>query len=96
MAVAHGLPNEEALKAITLYPAQILGLAHRVGSLEISKDATLLISNGDPLVTTTEIQYAFIQGRPVDLNNRHKRLWRKYQEKYRRQGNQPANNNSPQ
>jgi len=96
MAVAYGLPNDEALKAITLYPAQILGLAHRVGSLEVSKDATLLISNGDPLVTTTEIQHAFIQGRPVDLNNRHKRLWHKYQEKYRRQGNQPADDDLPQ
>lgn len=83
-AVGYGLPQKEALKAITLYPAEILGVADRVGSLEIGKDATLIITDGDPLETSTHVQSAFIQGRQVDLSNRHKRLWRKYQEKYRR------------
>ena len=84
MAVAFGLPPDEALKAITLYPAQILGVADRVGSLEIGKDATLIVTDGDPLETATQVEAAFIQGRPVDLDNRHKRLYRKYREKYRR------------
>lgn len=86
VAAAYGLPADEALKAITLYPAQILGVADRLGSLEAGKDATLIITTGDPLETPTQITAAYIQGRPVDLNNRHKRLWEKYKEKYRRQG----------
>ena len=84
-AVAYGLPADEALKAITLYPAQILGAADRVGSLEPGKDATLFIASGDPLETPTQILDAYIQGRLVSLDDRHKALWRKYQEKYRRQ-----------
>lgn len=86
MAAGYGLAPEEALKAITLYPARILGVDDRVGSLEVGKDATLIITDGDPLETPTHVEAAFIQGRRVDLDNRHKRLWRKYQEKYRRLG----------
>lgn len=84
-AVAYGLPHDEALKAITLYPAQILGVADKVGSLEVGKDATLFIADGDPLETPTQVLDAYIQGRLVSLDDRHKALWRKYQEKYRRQ-----------
>jgi imidazolonepropionase-like amidohydrolase len=84
MAAAFGLPPDEALKSISLYPAQILGVADRVGSLEPGKDATLFIASGDPLETTTLVEAAYIQGRPVDLTDRHKRLWKKYEEKYRR------------
>jgi imidazolonepropionase-like amidohydrolase len=86
MAAAFGLPQEEALKAITLYPAEILGAANRVGSLQKGKDATFFIADGDPLETATQVEAAFIQGRQVDLNDRHKRLWKKYEEKYRRLG----------
>lgn len=81
-AVAYGLPREEALKATTLYAAEILGAAERVGSLELGKDATFILTNGHPLEATTVIDQAFIQGRDIDLNNRHKRLYRKYQSKY--------------
>ena len=84
MAVAHGLDRDEAIKALTLYPAQILGVDDRVGSLEPGKDATLIVVDGDPLEATTRVQAAYIQGRAVQLDNRHQRLWRKYQEKYRR------------
>ena len=83
-AAAYGLPEDEALKSITIYPAQILGVADRVGSIEVGKDATLFISDGNPLETTTHVKAAFIQGRTVDLSNRHKMLWKKYREKYRR------------
>lgn len=83
-AVAYGLPADEGLKAITLSPAQILGVADRVGSLEVGKDATLFVSDGDPLETPTQVSAAWIQGRKVDLNNRHQRLYRKYEEKYKR------------
>jgi imidazolonepropionase-like amidohydrolase len=82
-AVAYGLSPEEALQAITLYPAQILGLADRVGSLEVGKHATLFVASGDPLDTPTQVEAAWIGGRKVDLNDRHKRLYRKYEEKYK-------------
>ncbi|HIA63856.1 MAG TPA: imidazolonepropionase [Planctomycetaceae bacterium] len=82
VAVAFGLPADEALKAITLSPAEILGLDQRVGSLQPGLDATLIVTTGNPLETTTQVERAFIQGRPVQLNDRHKRLWRKYQQKY--------------
>ncbi len=84
-AAAYGLPPEEALKSVTLYPAQILGIAERVGSLEPGKDATLIVTSGDPLEIPTLVTAAYVQGRAVDLNDRHKRLWEKYREKYRRQ-----------
>ena len=83
MAVAYGLPREEAWKAITRYCAEILGVADRVGTLEVGKDATLIVTTGDPLDIRTQVVRAFIQGRPVDLSNRHKRLYEKYREKYR-------------
>lgn len=81
-AVAHGLPQDEALKSITLYPAQILGVDDRLGSLEVGKDATLFVADGDPLEVTTQVLRAFIGGREVDLDNRHRRLHEKYQRKY--------------
>ena len=82
-AAAYGLPPEEALKAITLYPAQICGVADRVGSLKVGKDATLFIASGDPLETPTQITAGYIQGRKLAWNDRHKRLFEKYQEKYK-------------
>ena len=85
MAAAFGLGQEKALEAITLAPARILGVADRVGSLEKGKDATLFISSGHMFETSSNVERAFIQGREVDLSSRHKRLWRKYGEKYRRQ-----------
>lgn len=83
-AVAYGLPHDEALRAITLYPAQILGVEEHIGSLEIDKDATLIVTDGDPLEATTNILDAYIQGRHVDLSNRQTRLWEKYRERIRR------------
>jgi imidazolonepropionase-like amidohydrolase len=83
MAAAFGLPADEALKAITLYPARILGVEARVGSLDAGKDATLIVTDGDPLETRTAVEMAFVRGRKADLSDRHKRLWTKYREKYR-------------
>ena len=84
LAAAFGLPKEEALKAVTLYPAQILGVADRLGSLEIGKAATLIVTNGDPLDLPTQIEAAYIDGRKIDLSNRQTQLRDKYREKYRR------------
>ncbi|MCZ6671858.1 MAG: amidohydrolase family protein [Verrucomicrobia bacterium] len=81
-AVAHGLPKEEALKAITIYPAEILGVANRLGSLEAGKDATLIVTTGDPLDIRSNVEMAFIEGRTVDLSSRHTQLYEKYQQRY--------------
>ncbi len=81
-AAAHGLPRDEALKAVTLYPAQILGVGDRLGSLEVGKDATLIVTTGDPLEIMTQVEAAYIDGRPVDLSNRQTRLYDKYKRKY--------------
>ncbi|MBS0657824.1 MAG: amidohydrolase family protein [Verrucomicrobia bacterium] len=79
MAAAHGLPRAEALKAVTLYPAQLLGVADRLGSLEVGKDATLIVTKGDPLEIAHPVELAWIAGRPVDLSSKHTRLRDKYQ-----------------
>lgn len=82
-SVAHGLPYEEAVKAITLAPAKILGIADRCGSLEAGKDATLFISAGDALdMRTNALQFAFIQGRQIDLRSKQTELYEKYKKKY--------------
>lgn len=77
-AVAFGLPHDEALKAITLYPAQIWGVADRMGSIQEGKWADLMVTDGDPLETETEVKQLFIKGKPVDLDNKQKRLYQKY------------------
>jgi imidazolonepropionase-like amidohydrolase len=77
-AVAHGLPYEEALKAVTLYPAQIFGLADQIGSIEQGKLANVIVTNGDPLELTTDVKYLFIRGQLTSLDNRHLRLYEKY------------------
>jgi len=83
-AVAYGLAHDVALRAITLSPAEILGVADRVGSLTVGKEATLLVVEGDLLEVESQVKYAMIHGRPVDLGNKQISLYRKYQEKYRR------------
>jgi imidazolonepropionase-like amidohydrolase len=85
MAAAFGLPKDEALKAVTLYPAQILGVADQLGSLETGKSATIIVTSGDPLDFPTKIEAAYIDGRKIDLSNRQTRLRDKYREKYKRQ-----------
>lgn len=85
-AAAFGLPKDEALKAVTLSPAQILGAADRLGSLEVGKSATLIVTSGDPLEITTDTLIAFIDGRRIDLGDRQKSLYAKYQEKYKQLG----------
>jgi len=83
MAASYGLPKEAAFRAVTLSVAEILGIDKKVGSLDEGKDATLFISDGDPLETRTNIIQAFIQGKKIDMGDRHKSLYSKYKEKYR-------------
>jgi len=83
-AVAFGLPREAAVRAMTLSAAEILGVDERVGSLDVGKDATLIVTSGDILEIPSQVTRAFIRGIPVDLDNRQKRLWQKYRERHRR------------
>ncbi|MCW5768426.1 MAG: amidohydrolase family protein [Phycisphaeraceae bacterium] len=89
-ALAHGEPlgltHDAAVRSVTLSPAQILGVAGRVGSLEIGKDATLIVTDGDPLEVRTNTEMAFIQGKTLDMNSKQTALYRKYLEKYRQLG----------
>jgi imidazolonepropionase-like amidohydrolase len=77
-AVAHGLPYDEALRAVTINPAQIFGLGSQVGTLEPGKIANIIITNGDPLEVTADVRYLFIKGQLTSTNNRHKSLYEKY------------------
>lgn len=77
-AVAFGLPYEEALKAVTINAAEIWGVSDRVGSIEEGKWADLMMTDGDPLETKTQVKQLFIKGKNVDLENKHHRLYEKY------------------
>jgi imidazolonepropionase-like amidohydrolase len=77
-AMAYGLPRAEALRAITLHPARILGVDDRLGSLEKGKDATFFASDGDILDVRANVQRMWIAGQEVSLESRHTRLYEKY------------------
>jgi len=77
-SVAWGLPRDEALKALTIGAAEILGVADRLGSIEPGKIANLLIAMGDPLEIRTEITHVIINGRSVGLANKHLELYERY------------------
>lgn len=82
--VAHGMDKEEALKLITSNTAKILGIDDRLGTLEVGKDATLFISEGDALDMRTNIlTHAFIEGREISLESHQTKLWKRYSEKYK-------------
>ena len=82
-AAAYGLSKEEALSAITLNPAKILGIADRTGSIEVGKDGNIVISEGDILdMRSSNISMVMIQGRIVSLTDKHKQLYERYKYKY--------------
>jgi imidazolonepropionase-like amidohydrolase len=83
---AYGLTKDEALQTITLNNAKILGIDDKTGSLEVGKDANIVVSTGDILdMATNNIEYAFITGRSINLDNKHKQLYRRFQAKYESQ-----------
>ncbi|HVM89022.1 MAG TPA: amidohydrolase family protein [Puia sp.] len=83
VATCYGLSKEQALQAITLNAAKILGIENRTGSIEIGKDANIVVSDGDILdIRTNNISTAFIQGRQINLDNKQKQLFKKYMDKY--------------
>ena len=78
-AIAYGLSEADALKAVTLIPAQILGVADQLGSLEVGKRANLVLTAGHIFQPTTEVKGLFIAGKPMTPESRHTRLYAKYQ-----------------
>jgi len=82
-AAAYGMEKEEALKTITLNTAKALGVDNRVGSIEVGKDATLFVSEGDALdMRGNNITHAFISGKLVTLDNKQEALYNRYSDKY--------------
>ena len=78
MSVAFGLPRDEALRALTINPAEIFGVADRIGSLEVGKIANLVVWDGDPLEIRSQVRHLFINGKPVSLTTKHTELYEKY------------------
>jgi len=81
LAGAYGLSKEEALKAVTLYPAQILGVSDRLGSIEVGKMANVVVADGDILDPRTNIRYMFINGRLIPLTSRHTELFDSFKDR---------------
>ena len=77
-AAAFGLPHDEALKALTVNTAEILGVGDQIGSVEKGKIADFILTDGDPLETRTNIKMMFIAGREVSLESRHTREYEKW------------------
>jgi len=81
VAAGFGLPREEALRSVTLYPAEILGLDQDLGSIEVGKSASLVLTDGDILEIRTNVLQEWVDGRPVDLSSKHTELWEKYRDR---------------
>ncbi len=82
-AAAYGITKEQALTSITLSAAKILGIDNKTGSIEVGKDANIVISEGDILdMRSSIITHAFIQGRQLNLDDKHKQLYERYKQKY--------------
>lgn len=80
-AVAYGLPVEAALRSVMTTPAEILGLEDRIGTLETGKDASLIITTGNPIEYSTQVTQVYVQGRKSDMMDMHRQLYEKYREK---------------
>jgi len=77
-AVAFGLPEDEALKAVTINPAQIWGAGDQLGSIEKGKSADLMVTTGDPLEIQTQVKHVFIRGQEIELSSKQTRLYDRY------------------
>ena len=81
MARAYGLPAEAALRAITLSPAEIFGVADRTGVDRVGKDANLIMATGDILDHRTRVLQVFIDGEAQSLETRHTRLYKQFKDR---------------
>lgn len=83
MAAAFGLAPEEALRAITLYPAQILGVEAELGSIQPGRLADLVVTDGPPLEITSAVEQVYISGRAIPMESRHTRLFERWRSRPR-------------
>lgn len=81
MATSYGLPADEALKAVTMYPAEILGVGDQLGSIDTGKRANLVLTNGDLLQPSTQVLGLFIDGKPLEPTSKQTKLYEKYRER---------------
>ena len=81
LASSFGLAKDEALKSVTLYPAQILGIDKDYGSIDVGKVANLVVTDGDLLEPRTNVKYLFITGREIPLTSRHTELFEQYKDR---------------
>jgi len=88
-AAAYGLDREEALRAVTMYPAMILGISDQVGVLAPGKDADVIVTTGDPLEVVTDVVYVFVKGRAVPLDTKHTRSYEKFRQRINGGNGQP-------
>jgi imidazolonepropionase-like amidohydrolase len=77
-AAAYGMGREEALRAITIVPAEIFGVSDKLGSLEQGKSATLFVCDGDPLETKTQVKHVFIEGWQIPMSSRQTLLYEEF------------------
>lgn len=75
---AFGLPKDVALKAVTIFPAEIWGVADKLGSLEVGKSANVIVTDGDPLELRTNVKRVYIAGEEISMESRHTLLWEKF------------------
>jgi imidazolonepropionase-like amidohydrolase len=81
MASAFGLSKDDALKSVTLWPAQIFGVGDKLGSIEVGKIANVVVTDGDMLEAKTNTKYLFIDGRLVPLDNKHTDLYKAFKDR---------------
>lgn len=81
LASAYGLSKEDALKSVTIYAAEVLGVADKMGSLDVGKVANVVVTDGDILDPRTNIKYMFINGRMIPLTSRHTELFESFKDR---------------
>jgi len=81
MCAAFGLPKDAALKSITIFPAEIFGVADKIGSLEVGKIANVIVTDGDPLEIVTHVTRLFIGGEDISLDTVHTLLYDKFRKR---------------
>ena len=81
VAVAYGMSHDDAMKALTINPAEMFGVGKELGTIEAGKMANIIVTNGDPLELTTQVKYLFIKGQLTSLETKHTKLWEEYRKR---------------
>ncbi len=81
VSVAFGLSHDEAMKALTINPAEMFGVGKELGTIEVGKMANIIVTTGDPLELNTEVRYLFIRGQLTSTDNRHRQLYEEYRKR---------------